>query len=85
MFAIPLIGLRGTGQRPPLWLKLVSASGLLMTLLFISLSVVPIVQVESRLAFALKIGGLIVVTNILGLVIYLVMRKKTVARPGGSP
>jgi hypothetical protein len=62
------------------WLKLAAGSGLLMTLLYISLSVVPSVQVESRLAFALKIGGLIIVTNILGLVIYLVMRKRTVAR-----
>jgi amino acid transporter len=77
MFAIPLIGLRGTGQRPPWWLKLAAGSGLLMTLLYISLSVVPIVQVESRLAFALKIGGLIVVTNFIGLAIYLAMRKKS--------
>lgn len=80
MFAVPLIGLKGTGQRPPWWLKLAAGSGLLMTLLYISLSVVPIVQVESRLAFALKIGGLIIVTNILGLVIYLVMRRRTMAR-----
>lgn len=83
MFAVPLIGLRGTGQRPPTWLKLAAGSGLLMTLLYISLSVVPIVQVESRLSFALKIGGLIVVTNILGFVIYLVMRRKVEPRETG--
>lgn len=77
MFAVPLIGLKGTGQRPPIWLKLAAGSGLLMTLLYISLSVVPIVQVESRLSFALKIGGLIIVTNILGFVIYLVMRRNS--------
>jgi amino acid transporter len=76
MFAIPLFGLRGTGQRPPWWLRLAAASGFLMTLLYVSVSVVPIVKVESRLAFALKIGVLIVVTNLLGLGIYLAMRRK---------
>ena len=81
MFAIPLIGLRGTGQRPPLWLKLASLCGFTMTLLYVCLSVVPIVQVESRLAFGLKIGGLIIVTNILGLAIYCLARKK---RPGSA-
>lgn len=76
MFAIPLFGLRGTGQRPPWWLRLVAGSGLLMTLLYISVSVVPIVQVESRLAFAVKIGGLILVANLLGLTIYFAMRRR---------
>ena len=31
MFAIPLFGLRGVTPRPPLWLRLASLSGLLMT------------------------------------------------------
>jgi amino acid transporter len=77
MFAIPLIGLRGTGQHPPWWLKLAAGSGLLMTLLYISLSVVPIVQVESRLAFALKIGGLIVITNLIGFGIYFLVKRRS--------
>jgi amino acid transporter len=70
MFAIPLIGLRGASSRPPIWLKVSAASGLLMTLLYVALSVVPIIQVESRLIFALKIGGLIVLTNIIGIAIF---------------
>lgn len=76
MFAVPLIGLRGTGQRPPLWLKIAAGSGLLMTLLYISLSVVPIVEVESRLAFALKIGGLIVITNLIGFGVYFLAKRR---------
>jgi amino acid transporter len=70
MFAIPLIGLRGATSRPPAWLKLAAFSGLVMTLLYVGLSIVPIIQVESRLMFALKIGGLIVITNILGVAIF---------------
>jgi len=76
MFALPLIGLRKSNQTVPVWLKLAALSGFLMTLLFVSLSIVPIVQVESRLMFAAKITGLIVVTNIIGLAIFLVAEKR---------
>jgi amino acid transporter len=70
MFAIPLLGLKGVQPRPALWLKACALSGLLMTLLYVALSIVPIIQVESRRLFALKISGLIVVTNVIGLAIY---------------
>jgi amino acid transporter len=76
MFAIPILGLRGITPRPPLWLQLCALSGFLMTLLYVALSVVPIIEVESRGLFALKISGLIVVTNILGLGIYLAARRR---------
>jgi glutamate:GABA antiporter len=70
MFAIPLVG-RSTAQSPPsAWLKLASASGFLMTLLFVILSVLPIIQVESRFIFAAKISLLIVLTNLIGFGIY---------------
>jgi len=70
MFAIPLFGLRGITPRPPFWLQACALSGLLMTVLYVALSIVPIIQVESRGMFALKIGGLIVLTNVLGWAIY---------------
>jgi len=70
MFAIPLFGLRGLRPRPPVWLQACALSGLLMTLLYVGLSIVPIIQVESRGLFALKLAGLIIVTNALGLAIY---------------
>jgi amino acid transporter len=71
MFAIPLFGLRGLTSRPPLWLRACALSGLLMTLLYVALSIVPIIEVESRSMFAAKIAGLIVLTNLLGLGVYL--------------
>jgi glutamate:GABA antiporter len=70
MFAIPLFGLRGITPRPPFWLKACALSGLLMTILYVALSIVPIIQVESRGMFALKLGGLVVLTNVLGWAIY---------------
>jgi amino acid transporter len=77
MFAIPIIGLRSSGVKVPLWLKIAATSGLAMTLLNIALSIVPIVKVESQIAFALKIGGLIIVTNLIGAGIYLLAKRKT--------
>jgi amino acid transporter len=83
MFAIPLIGLKGLKPRPPVWLKVAALSGLLMTLLYVALSIVPIIKVESRRTFALKISGLIVITNILGLAIFLMIGRKRRAHQAG--
>jgi amino acid transporter len=77
MFAIPMIGLRNDPRRPPVWLRLVAFSGFLMTLLFVVVSVVPIIQVDNRLSFALKIGGLIVITNIIGLIVFGLGRRRS--------
>jgi hypothetical protein len=70
MFAVPLWGLKRTPMRPSWRVKLCAVSGLLMTILYISLSVLPIIPVGSRTMFALKIAGLIVVTNLIGLALY---------------
>jgi hypothetical protein len=48
-----------------------------MTLLFVILSLVPIIEVDNRLSFALKIGGLIVVTNLIGGLIYYFARRRS--------
>ena len=76
MFAIPLWGLRNAPVQPPFWLKLCALSGLVMTLLYVALSVVPIIHVESRLSFALKISGLIVVANGVGAGLFLAYRRR---------
>ncbi len=84
MFALPLAGLRGVEPRPPLWIKACALSGLAMTLLYGALSIVPIIEVESRLLFALKISGLIVVTNLLGLAIYVAARRRRARGPAAE-
>jgi hypothetical protein len=71
MFAIPLFGLRRVTPRPPLWLRLTSLSGLLMTMLYIVLSVFPIIKVESVSTFALKITMMVVAMNLVGIGILL--------------
>jgi amino acid transporter len=79
MFAIPLFGLRGVSPRPPLWLQLASWSGLLMTLLYIGLSVFPIIKVDSVSTFALKIVLLIGVMNLVGVGILASARRRAAA------
>jgi len=70
MFALPIAGLRQSGARAPIWLKLAAVSGFGMTLLYVTLSILPIVDVESTLAFSSKICGVIAVTNAIGFVLY---------------
>jgi amino acid transporter len=85
MFAIPLLGLKGIQPHPPLWLKACALSGLLMTVLYVGLSIVPIIQVESRLMFAVKISGLIVIANGVGLGIYLAAERRRRGRLNEVP
>jgi glutamate:GABA antiporter len=78
MFAVPLFGLRRAHVRAPWWIQMCAVSGLLMTALYVALSVLPIIPVGSRTLFALKIIGLIVVTNLLGLALYASGKRKAV-------
>jgi len=84
MFAVPLLGLRGGSVPPPWWVRLCAASGLLMTVLYVTLSVLPIIPVGSRTIFAMKIVGLIVVTNLVGLVLFASGRRREAARAGAE-
>ena len=79
MFAIPIFGLRGVSTRPALWLKVASWSGLLMTVLYVALSIFPIIQVASVATFAFKISLVIVVANAIGIGLYVSARPRTAA------
>jgi amino acid transporter len=79
MFAIPIAGLPAPG-----WLKVAAASGFLMTLAFVVLSILPIVQVESPLVFALKISTVVVLTNAAGLAIFLSSRRRRRTLPAAT-
>lgn len=70
MFAIPLFAGKGKGIRPALWLRVLAACGLGVTLLFVLLSVFPIVDVASKWGYSAKIAGVVLGANMLGWVIY---------------
>lgn len=76
LFAIPIVGMRSFGVRSPWWLKLVSASGFLVSLFYIGFTVVPIISVESRLAFAAKIILVVIVANAIGAFVFVTGKRK---------
>ena len=70
LFALPLAGRAALRGRLPPWLKVAAAGGLLSSLVALSISLYPIVNVVSRTAFAAKICAVVVVSNMAGLMIY---------------
>ena len=77
MFAIPLVGLRGVTPRPPLWIKGAAWSGLVITVLYIVLSIFPIIRVASVAGFALKITVVVVLLNLVGVAILVAARRRS--------
>jgi glutamate:GABA antiporter len=69
-FAIPLISAKQKGLRPRLWLRLGAASGFLVTLLFVLLSVQPVIPVASKVGYFLKVVLVIIGANFAGWTIY---------------
>lgn len=78
MFAIPLWGLRGVAPRAPRWLQVAAVSGLLMTVLYIVLSIFPIIKVESVSVFATKLTVVIIAANVVGWMILRSARRRGV-------
>lgn len=70
LFAIPIFSPKQRGLRPALWIRLSAASGLLVTLLFVALSIFPIIDVNSSWRYSLKIAGAVLGANLLGWTIY---------------
>jgi hypothetical protein len=58
-------------------LRLASLSGLLMTVLYIVLSVFPIIKVENVSTFALKITTVVVAMNLVGIGILLTAGRRS--------
>ncbi len=76
LFVIPLFAAHRIGLRAPLWLRIASASGLLVSLLYIALTIFPIVEVESRLSFAVKLIAVTLLFNLAGAALYRAGRRK---------
>ena len=76
MFAIPLVGSRRRGIRPPIRLMLLAGSGFIVTLLFVVLSIFPVIDVPDPASYAWKTVAVVVVANILGAILYAVRKQK---------
>jgi amino acid transporter len=73
LFALPLLAHRDEGSVLPhasAGLKFAALLGLLTTVLYVVLSIFPIIDVPSWRSFAAKIMGVVIVLNLLGVLVY---------------
>ena len=80
LFAIPLFSAKSKGLRPSGWVRAASLSGLLATLLFIVLSVVPIIHIGSRAGYSVKIVAVVLGANLAALGYYRVKGTREVKK-----
>jgi len=77
LFAIPICGLRALPSRAPLWLRIAAAVGFLVTVLYIVLTIFPIVDVKSGTQFAAKIIIVTIAANLLGGFIFIAGKRRS--------
>jgi glutamate:GABA antiporter len=70
LFAIPIFSPRERGLRPRFWVRIAATSGLLVTVLFVALSIFPVIHVENQSGYSWKIAGVVVGANLLGWMVY---------------
>jgi len=70
LFAIPLLARKKLGIHVPAWLLIGALSGLAMTVLYIVLSVFPIIDVQSNWKYSVKTAAVILGANLVGIAIY---------------
>jgi amino acid transporter len=70
LFAIPLVAIKRFGVKAPLWLKLASVSGFVVSVIAGYFTLVPITNVDSPLMFAVKIIVVVVGANVIGVALY---------------
>ena len=80
MFAIPVISPTEKGLRPKIWVRIAAVLGFLTTLLFVVLSVFPIIDVSTSSHYPLKIAGVVVGANLIGWTIYRMGQGKATAK-----
>jgi len=74
LFAIPLVAIKRFGVKAPLWIKVASVSGLLVSVIGGFFTMIPITPVDSRLLFAAKILVVVVAANAIGMALYWIRR-----------
>jgi hypothetical protein len=78
LFALPVFGSRGLRSRLPGWLKPVALAGMGASAVALLMAVYPVVDVVSRASYAAKISGVVVLTNIAGVVLYRAGKRRSV-------
>ncbi len=77
MFAIPIIGAKALRARLPRWIRWTSITGLCATLFSFLISAYPFVDVVDPRAYAAKILGTTLISNIIGYTFYRIRNRRT--------
>jgi len=78
MFAIPLLARKDLGLRLGRWVRLAALSGFLVTLVFVVLSAFPIIDLRSNRWYELKMIGVVIGANLLGILTYRIRKRAKV-------
>ncbi len=70
LFALPLLGAPVFRRGLPGWYKPIAAAGLFATLAAVITALHPIIDVSNQWSYSAKIGGTVLITNALGLLVY---------------
>lgn len=70
LFALPVMAMKNRALRGPFWLRAMAVSGFVLTLLFVVLSIFPIIPVESEAAYTWKAVAVLAVCNAVGVGLY---------------
>ncbi|HEY6348160.1 MAG TPA: APC family permease [Candidatus Angelobacter sp.] len=76
LFALPILGSRALRSALPWWVKVASLAGLISSVIGLAITVYPIVDVTSRWEYAGKISAVVVVSNLVGVMIYRAGRRR---------
>jgi amino acid transporter len=85
LFALPLFGSRELRRALPRWVKLMAVAGLISSVVSLVIGVYPIVDVTSRGEYAAKICSVVVVTNLIGVLIYRTGQKRRRQASASAP
>ncbi|HWZ01694.1 MAG TPA: APC family permease [Edaphobacter sp.] len=84
MFAVPLIGSKALRTRLPGWLRWTSIAGLCATLFSFIISAYPFVDVVNPRAYAVKILGTTLLSNIIGYTFYRIRNRRPASNASHS-
>jgi glutamate:GABA antiporter len=82
MFAIPLMSGRKLGFGPSIPIKMAACSGFVVTLLFVVLSIFPVIDVANPVSYAWKTIAAVVGITAAGVLLYAHSRRRTVVSKG---
>jgi amino acid transporter len=82
MFALPLAGRQREIAKPALWLQAAALSGFVITTMYLVLALFPIIDVPKPLVFTAKVGGFVLVCQLIAAGLFYSYRRRSTSCSG---